>query len=63
MFGNQTLLCQVALPVRSCAAATRPDRERARGPVSLDDRLAAINNIYIKKVVETFRAHHALAAH
>jgi hypothetical protein len=23
MFGNQTLLCQVALPVRSCAAALR----------------------------------------
>ena len=29
MFGNQTLLCQVVLPVRSCAAAIRPDRERA----------------------------------
>ena len=28
MFGNQTLLCQVVLPVRSCAAAIRPDRER-----------------------------------
>jgi hypothetical protein len=23
MFGNQTLLCQVVLPVRSCAAALR----------------------------------------
>ena len=29
MFGNQTLLCQMVLPVRSCAAAIRPDRERA----------------------------------
>jgi putative ABC transport system substrate-binding protein len=29
MFGNQTLLCQVVLPVRSCAAAIRLDRERA----------------------------------
>src|SRR5262249_61157291 len=29
MFGNQTLLCQVVLPVPSCAAAIRPDRERA----------------------------------
>jgi len=28
MFGNQTLLCQVVLPVRSCAAAIRLDRER-----------------------------------
>jgi hypothetical protein len=27
MFGNQTLLCQMVLPVRSCAAAIRPDRE------------------------------------
>ena len=29
MFGNQTLLCQMVLPVRSCAAAIRPDRARA----------------------------------
>ena len=29
MFGKQTLLCKVVLPVRSCAAAIRPDRERA----------------------------------
>ena len=29
MFGNQTLLCQMVLPVRSCAAGIRPDRERA----------------------------------
>jgi hypothetical protein len=29
MFGNQTLFCQVVLPVRSCAAAIRQDRERA----------------------------------
>jgi hypothetical protein len=30
MFGNQTLLCQVVLPVRSCAAAIRSDREKVR---------------------------------
>jgi hypothetical protein len=30
MFGNQALLCQVVLPVRSCAAAIRPDRESGR---------------------------------
>jgi len=45
MFGNQTLLCQMVLPVRSCAAAIRPDRERAwrarsaaasRGPATKD---------------------------
>ena len=29
MFGNQTLLCQMVLRVRSCAAAIRPDRARA----------------------------------
>ena len=35
MFGNQTLLCQVVLPVRSCAAAIRPEsREGLAGVVS-----------------------------
>ena len=29
MFGNQTLLCQMVLRVRSCAAAIRPDWARA----------------------------------
>ena len=31
MFGNQTLLCQMVLPVRSCAAAIRPDRRGLGG--------------------------------
>jgi hypothetical protein len=35
MFGNQTQLCQVVLPVRSCAAAIRPEsREGLAGTVS-----------------------------
>ena len=60
MFGNQTLLCQMVLPVRSCAAAIRPDRARAwragSGPLRYSANSSLRCSTSSRKVARTSRS-------